>query len=109
MSQSAVVYSVHASAEHEFSKHAVAELQLIAGIGVEGDAHAGSTVQHRSRVKVDPTQPNLRQVHLIHEELFAELAAEGFQVSPGDLGETITTASLDLLALPVGAMLRIGT
>jgi MOSC domain-containing protein YiiM len=109
MSQAAVVRSVQASAGHDFSKHAVAEIRLIAGIGVDGDAHAGSTVQHRSRVKVDPTQPNLRQVHLIHEELFAELAAEGFQVTPGDLGENITTAGLDLLCLPVGATLRLGT
>lgn len=100
--------SVHASAGHDFSKHEVAQIRLIAGIGVQGDAHAGSTVQHRSRVKADPTQPNLRQVHLIHEELLAELAAQGFQVPPGDLGENITTAGIDLLDLPVGTTLRIG-
>jgi hypothetical protein len=109
MSQLAVVRSVHASAAHDFSKSEVAELRLIAGIGVEGDAHAGSTVQHRSRVRVDPTQPNLRQVHLIHEELFTELAAKGFHVTPGDLGENITTAGINLLDLPVGTTLRIGT
>jgi MOSC domain-containing protein YiiM len=108
MSRAAIVRSVHASAGHDFSKQSVAEIRLTAGIGVDGDAHAGSTVQHRSRVKIDPTQPNLRQVHLIHEQLFAELAADGFAVTPGDLGENITTAGIDLLALPVGATLRIG-
>jgi MOSC domain-containing protein YiiM len=107
MSQ-AVVRSVHLSARHEFSKREVDQIHLIAGIGVEGDAHAGSTVQHRSRVKVDPTQPNLRQVHLIHEELFDELAAEGFHVPAGSLGENITTSGIDLLRLPVGATLRLG-
>jgi hypothetical protein len=109
VSQPAIVRSVHASAGHDFSKHEADKIQLIAGIGVAGDAHAGSTVQHRYRVKVDSTQPNLRQVHLIHEELFAELAAKGFRVTPGDLGENITTAGIDLLGLPVGTMLRIGT
>jgi MOSC domain-containing protein YiiM len=103
-----VVRSVHVGPRHEFSKREVNEMRLVAGIGVEGDAHAGSTVQHRSRVKVDPTQPNLRQVHLIHEELFGELAAEGFHVPAGGLGENITTSGIDLLGLPVGATLRIG-
>ena len=77
-------------------------------MGVQGDAHFGATVQHRSRVKADPTQPNLRQVHLIHAELLEELLHEGFSVQPGDLGENVTTRNLDLLALPVGAVLRIG-
>ena len=67
---------------------------LLAGLGVEGDVHAGVTVKHRSRVAQDPTQPNLRQVHLIHEELFAEVSAEGFTVVPGDLGENITTRDI---------------
>ena len=80
----------------------------MAGLGAHGDVHAGTTVQHRSRVAADPTQPNLRQVHLIHAELFAELAEQGFDVQPGQLGENITTGSLDLLALPCGTQLRIG-
>lgn len=103
-----VVRSVHRSADHGFSKPAVDEIRLLAGIGVEGDAHAGSTVQHRSRVRRDPTQPNLRQVHLIAEELRTELAADGFTVDGGDLGENISTAGIDLLALPLGTTLRIG-
>jgi len=103
-----VVRSVHLGPRHEFTKREVDEIHLVAGIGVEGDAHAGSTVQHRSRVKVDPTQPNLRQVHLIQEELFGELAAEGFHVPAGSLGENITTSGIDLLGLPVGATLRMG-
>lgn len=73
---------------------------LVEGLGVEGDAHSGTTVQHLSRVRADPTQPNLRQVHLIHAELFEELALKGFAVHAGDLGENITTNGLDLLDLP---------
>jgi MOSC domain-containing protein YiiM len=103
-----VVVSVSRDDEHRFSKPAVDEIRLLAGLGVEGDAHLGVTVQHRSRVRADPTQPNLRQVHLIHAELQDELLERGFPVQPGDLGENITTRGLDLLALPRGAVLRIG-
>ena len=83
-------------------------ITLIEGLGVQGDAHAGVTVRHRSRVARDPAQPNLRQVHLIHAELFTELAAKGFTIAPGDLGENLTTIGIDLLALPVGAILHLG-
>ncbi len=93
---------------HAFSKPIGDEIVLVPGLGVEGDAHAGVTVRHRSRVAADPTQPNLRQVHLIHGELFEEVAAAGFAVTPGQLGENITTAGLDLLGLPRGAVLRFG-
>jgi hypothetical protein len=102
------VIAVASDAGHHFSKHLAAEIELVAGLGVFGDAHAGVTVKHRSRVAIDPTQPNLRQVHLIHSELLAELAAKGFTVRPADLGENITTRGIDLLALPQGALLRIG-
>lgn len=81
---------------------------LLAGLGIEGDAHAGITVQHRSRVRADPTAPNLRQVHLIQSELFDDLRAAGYGVAPGQLGENVTTAGIDLLGLPRGAVLRIG-
>jgi MOSC domain-containing protein YiiM len=80
----------------------------VAGLGVEGDCHAGATVKHRSRVARDPDQPNLRQVHLIHAELHDDLAMRGFDLAPGDMGENITTGGLDLLALPTGARLAIG-
>ncbi|HEX7821773.1 MAG TPA: MOSC domain-containing protein [Sphingobium sp.] len=80
----------------------------MAGLGVEGDAHQGGRVQHRSRVAANPDQPNLRQVHLIQAELFAELRTKGHVVGPGDLGENITTSGIDLLALPTGTRLRIG-
>lgn len=83
-------------------------ITLLPGIGVVGDAHAGVTVQHRSRVAADPSQPNLRQVHLLQSELFDELREQGFDVHPGQLGENITTAGLDLLALPRGTRLRLG-
>ncbi len=83
-------------------------IRLLTGLGVEGDAHAGVTVKHRSRVALDPTQPNLRQVHLIHSELHDQLHARGFQVRAGEMGENVTTCGLDLLALPVGARLQIG-
>ena len=93
---------------HRFSKAPAMFIRLIAGIGVEGDAHAGVTVKHRSRVARDPTQPNLRQVHLIHAELHTELAAAGFAIAPGAMGENITTHGLDLLALPAGTRLGLG-
>ena len=87
--------------EHRFSKVPVDVVSLLAGVGVVGDAHAGVTVQHRSRVAADPTQPNLRQVRLLHAELFDALRGQGFEVCTGQLGENITTKGLDLLALPV--------
>ncbi|MBP2337653.1 MOSC domain-containing protein [Saccharothrix coeruleofusca] len=96
------------SAEHTFSKPTQDAVLLIAGIGVEGDAHRGELVKHRSRVRRDPTQPNLRQVHLIHSELLDELNAAGFRVSAGQLGENITTRGVDLLGLPTGTLLRLG-
>lgn len=104
----AQVSAVHSSRDHSFSKSSAEHIQLLAGLGVEGVAHCGVTVQHRSRVAQDPTQPNLRQVHLMHAELFAELAAQGFAVSPGALGENITTQGIALLALPTDTELRIG-
>ena len=93
---------------HHFSKSPALSIRIVEGLGVEGDGHAGVTVKHRSRVRRDPTQPNLRQVHLIQAELFDELAAKGFTVQPGDLGENITTQGLDLLALPQGTLLHLG-
>jgi MOSC domain-containing protein YiiM len=104
----AVVTAVSRSAGHTFSKVAQPAVRLLAGLGVEGDAHAGVTVKHRSRVARDPSQPNLRQVHLIHGELHDELRAAGFTVGPGDLGENVTTSALDLLALPTGTRLHFG-
>ena len=102
------VVSVSLSAGHGFSKTCVDAIELIAGLGVRGDAHAGATVRHRSRVRKDPSAPNLRQVHLVHRELFEELAAMGFAVGPGDIGENVTTEGLDLLALPTGTRLHLG-
>ncbi|MDF2495347.1 MAG: hypothetical protein K0S66_2281 [Sphingomonas sp.] len=93
---------------HRFSKQTAPEIEVMAGLGVLGDAHEGITVRHRSRVAVYPTQPNLRQVHLIQSELFEELRAKGFNVGPADLGENVTTMGIDLLALPRHALLRIG-
>jgi hypothetical protein len=103
------VVAVARDGAHEFSKPECETITLIAGIGVEGDAHAGRTVQHLSRIRRDPTVPNLRQVHLIHAELFADVARHGHQVAPGELGENITTSGIDLLSLPRGSRLAIGT
>ncbi|MBS7698256.1 MULTISPECIES: MOSC domain-containing protein [unclassified Chelatococcus] len=106
---SGVVVAVSRAASHAFSKANEPAIRLLAGLGVEGDAHCGETVKHRSRVRADPTQPNLRQVHLIHSELFDELRLAGFSVVPGAMGENITTSGIDLLALPTGAVLAIGS
>lgn len=103
-----IVTAVARSATHTLSKPKVDGIQLVAGLGVEDDAHLGRTVKHRSRVARDPSQPNLRQVHLIHAELFDELHAAGFDIAPGQMGENVTTSGIDLLALPTGARLRFG-
>jgi MOSC domain-containing protein YiiM len=103
-----LVIAVSLSAVHQFSKPVQKSIRLLVGLGVKGDAHLGVTVQHRSRIAKDPTRPNLRQVHLIQEELHDELRADGFQVTPGAIGENITTRGIDLLALPRGARLHIG-
>ncbi|MCB4824099.1 MOSC domain-containing protein [Roseicella aerolata] len=103
-----VVVAVAQSPLHGFSKEAVAEIRLLAGLGVAGDAHAGERVKHRSRVARDPTQPNLRQVHLLHAELLEELRGRGFDLHPGDVGENLLTRGLDLLGLPTGTRLRLG-
>jgi MOSC domain-containing protein YiiM len=102
------VVAVSRSKSHSFSKSPEMSIHLLKGLGVEGDAHMGETVKHRSRVRVDPTQPNLRQVHLVHVELHDELKAGGFKVHPGDIGENITTSGIELLGLPTGTVLRIG-
>jgi len=104
----AIVEAVSLSATHSMTKPRVPEIRLIAGLGVAGDAHAGATVRHRSRVARDPTQPNLRQVHLIHAELIDALRAAGFAVDAGRMGENVTTRGLDLLGLPAGTLLRLG-
>jgi MOSC domain-containing protein YiiM len=102
------VIAVSSRIGHHFSKTPSLGIRLLKGLGVAGDAHMGETVKHRSRVRKDPTQPNLRQVHLMHAESFDELRAKGFVVQPADLGENITTSGIDLLALPTGARLHLG-
>ncbi|MFB7101154.1 MOSC domain-containing protein [Streptomyces hydrogenans] len=102
------VTTVSSNGTYSFTKPNREAITLLAGLGVEGDVHAGVTVKHRSRVAQDPTQPNLRQIHLIHGELFDEVAGAGFEVNPGDLGENVTTHGIDLLALPTGARLHLG-
>ena len=103
------VVAVCARKGHGVGKTLQLSIRLIAGQGVEGDAHCGEKVKHRSRVRFNPDQPNLRQVHLIHSELFDELAEKGFAISPGELGENILTSGIDLLALSTGAILSIGS
>jgi MOSC domain-containing protein YiiM len=105
---SGTVVAVSRDATHRFSKVNQDSIRLLAGLGVEGDAHLGVTVQHRSRVATDPTQPNLRQVHFLHAELFDDLRDAGFDVLPGELGENVTTRGVDLLGLPTGTVLRVG-
>jgi MOSC domain-containing protein YiiM len=108
MGAAAAVVAVSRNDAHAVSKRNCDSITLLVGLGVQGDAHAGATVQHRSRVARDPSQPNLRQVHLIHSELHDELRDAGFDVAPGQMGENVTTRGVDLLALPVGTRLRLG-
>ena len=107
-STAAHVVAVSRSSSHTMSKPNTDSIRLLTGLGVEGDAHLGRTVKHRSRVARDPTQPNLRQVHLIHTELFDELRTRGYAIAAGQMGENITTHGIDLLALPAGTQLHIG-
>ena len=106
--QGGSVVAVSRARAHRFSKPNEMSIRLLEGLGVEGDAHKGVTVQHSYHMRKDPLAPNLRQVHLIHVELFDELAQAGFVVNPGELGENVTTRGLALLDLPTGARLRIG-
>lgn len=103
-----IVVAVSRSADYTFSKLNQGSIRLLAGLGVEGDVHSGKKVKHRARVKQNPNQSNLRQVHFIHAELHDELRAQGFKVSPGRMGENITTRGIDLLNLPRGAHLHLG-
>ncbi len=102
------VEAVSQGGAHTFSKTPRLWIRLLAGLGVEGDAHLGRTVQHRSRVARDPTQPNLRQVHLLHRELLEQLETQGHVIGPGQIGENILTRGIDLLGLPQGTILHIG-
>lgn len=102
------VIAVSRSPGHTMSKPNEPAIRLVDGLGVDGDAHSGETVKHRSRVARDPTQPNLRQVHLIHAELHDELRERGFTISPGEMGENVTTRGLDLLGVPTGTRLQLG-
>lgn len=102
------VLAVHRSNSHSFSKYAQEAVTLVPGLGVEGDAHCGATVRHRSRVARDAGQPNLRQVHLLHGELFDALIESGFAIWPGDMGENVTTRDIDLLGLVTGTRLHLG-
>lgn len=103
------VVATNRSPTHTFSKSPTDSVQLLAGLGVDGDAHMGEKVKHRSRVKQDPDQPNLRQVHFVPGELHAQLAGKGYEVSPGLMGENITTEGIDMNVLPAGTIVRLGT
>jgi MOSC domain-containing protein YiiM len=105
---SGTITAVSSNGTYSFSKPSRESVTLVAGLGVEGDVHAGATVRHRFRMAKDPAQPNLRQVHLIHEELFDEVRAAGFEVAAGQLGENVTTRGIDLLNLPTGTRLHLG-
>lgn len=103
------VIALHRSSTHHFSKQKETSLTLKQGLGIVGDAHMGATVKHRSRVAADPTQPNLRQVHLLHTEMIEDIGQKGLAFQPGDVGENITTHGIDLLSLPRHTRLHIGS
>ncbi|MFE1841416.1 MOSC domain-containing protein [Streptomyces sviceus] len=102
------ITAVSSNGTYSFTKPNRESITLLAGFGVEGDVHGGATVKHRFRMKKDPSQPNLRQVHLMHEELLEEVRRAGFEVAAGELGENVTTRGVDLLGLPVGTLLHLG-
>jgi len=104
----ASVLAVARDAGHNFSKPVCDSINVVTGLGVEGDAHYGKLIQHLYRIKKEPNDPNLRQIHLIHRELHEELRAKGFDIAPGDMGENVTTQGIDLLGLPRGTVLKFG-
>ena len=106
--EAGTIVAVSRSAKHGFSKETQPSITLLVGLGVDGDAHAGATVQHLYRMKLDRSAPNLAQVHFLHAELFDEMALQGFALRPGAMGENVLTKGLDLLAMPTGAIFRIG-
>lgn len=106
--KSGIVVAVSKSSKHSFSKENCEKIKLLAGLGVEGDAHMGEKVKHRSRVRQNPDQPNLRQVHLLHCEIFDELSTKGMDIKPGEIGENISTRGIELLNLPKDSILEIG-
>ena len=105
----ASVVAVSKDGQHRFSKTPCAQILLLEGIGIQGDAHAGITVQHLHRMAKDPGQPNLRQVHLLPSEFFDEARGEGYELGPGDLGENVLTEGLDLAGLSLDTLLHIGS
>jgi MOSC domain-containing protein YiiM len=102
------VDAVSRGTSHGVGKENESAITLVAGLGVDGDVHAGEKVKHRSRVRKNPDEPNLRQVHLIHAELHEELGGQGFSIKPGEMGENVTTSGVELLTLPAGTRLRLG-
>ena len=60
---SAEVVAVCCDVGNNFTKPLRNSITLIEGIGVEGDAHSGATVQHLYLQKKDAAASNLRQVH----------------------------------------------
>ena len=109
MGMDGTVVAVSRSDSHSFSKQNQESIELVAAYGIEGDVHAGATIKHRSRLAKEGDQPNIRQVHLLHTEIFEELKEQGYEVLPGELGENITTKGLDILAMPKGTRLHIGS
>lgn len=102
------VIAVCLAAKHRFVKTPALEIHLVAGLGVEGDAHFGATSQHRYDKRYAPSKPNLRQLHMIDAATYQLLRADGFDVHPGDLGENVTTAGIDFTDMSAGTIVKIG-
>ena len=105
----ASVVAVSKDEYHRFSKVPCTQITLIKGVGVRGDTHSGVTVQHLFAVEQDPRQPNLRQVHLLQQEFLDQARDQGYELTPGDLGENILTDDLDLVGLWQDTLLHIGS
>jgi len=97
------VLSVSMSSSHGFSKRPTDYIYLLSGCGVQGDVHCSGAASSN----------NKRQVHLIASELLTELARKdskgrAYIISPGALGENITTKGIDLVGLNEGTRLHFG-
>jgi MOSC domain-containing protein YiiM len=88
------VVSVNISGKKGIRKKPVKEAEIATGYGIKGDAHASSTWH--------------RQISLLAIESIKKMQDLGLKVNPGDFAENITTEAIDLLRLPIGALMKIG-
>ncbi len=92
------ILSINISDKTGMRKTPVEQVSLNIGTGISGDAHGTN--------KGDKWH---RQVSLLAMESIKKMVEQGLDVGPGDFAENITTNGIDLLALPIGEKIRVGS